>query len=213
MEKVYTICMIIGFVIPLIMFLMGSVLHVFNEFGDVLEGISDGFDFSFEIGDTCVSFLPLSVHSICAALLVFGTVGKMMFHGNNLILTNVAAAAGGYLAAVGIQTFINRLKKVDHSTYSTEQLLLFDAKVVNTIIPGGFGSISITTPDGNTRTYPAKCIDSSVRIGSSAKVVIDHFEQNVAFVREELPFYQYKENMEEGGKSQKKEQKEIGSQK
>ncbi len=208
MEKTYTICMIIGFGIPCLLFLVGNVFHVLQDLGDLLDGIFDGIlddlDCGIDIGDTNISFLPLSIHSLCAGLLIFGTIGKTMFRGDNLILTNVIGIGCGYLAAVILQTLIRRLKKVEHGTYSTEHMTMFDAKVVNTIVPGGFGSISITTPDGNTRTYPAKCTDSTVRIPTATKVVIDHFEHNIAFVREELPFFRYEENQQEGGAQEKK---------
>ncbi len=195
MERIYTICMLIGFLVPLVLFLFGSVLHVLDglddAFGGVLDGLDIGGDFSVEIGDTCVSLLPLSIHSISAALLGFGAVGKLIYRGDNLLMSVVAAGVSGYILAVLIQTLIQKLKGTEHTTYSTEQLLLFEAKVVNTIVEGGFGSICISTPDGVSRTYPAKAADASVRIKGRTQVRILRFEKGVAIVDEVLPVNRY----------------------
>lgn len=195
MERIYTICMLIGFLVPLLLFAFGSVLHVLNGLDDALGGLLDGLDigsdFGLEIGDTCVSLLPLSIHSISAALLGFGAVGKLVYRGNNLAVSVVAAGVSGYVLAVLIQTLIQKLKRTEHTTYSTEQLLLFEAKVVNTIVEGGFGSICIRTPDGVSRTYPAKAADTSLRMKSETQVRILRFEKDVAIVDEILPVSRY----------------------
>lgn len=195
MERIYTICMLIGFLVPLVLFLFGSVLHVLEGLDDALGGVLDGLDigsdFSLEIGDTCVSLLPLSIHSISAALLGFGAIGKLVYRGDNLLMSVVAAGVSGYILAVLIQTLIQKLKRTEHTTYSTEQLLLFEAKVVNTIVEGGFGSICIRTPDGVSRTYPAKAADASMRIKGRTQVRILRFEKDVAIVDEVLPVNRY----------------------
>ncbi len=195
MERIYTICMLIGFVVPLVLFLFGSVLHVLDGLEDALGGLLDGLDIgsdiSLEIGDTCVSLLPLSIHSISAGLLGFGAIGKLVYQGDNLLMSVGAAGVSGYILSVLIQTLIQKLKRTEHTTYSTEQLLLFEAQVVNTIVEGGFGSICIRTPDGVSRTYPAKAADASMRIKGRTQVRILRFEENVAIVDEVLPVDRY----------------------
>lgn len=195
MDRIYTICMMIGFLVPLFLLLFGSVLHVLNGLEDVLGGLFDGLDASFDlhvdIGDTCVSLLPFSMQSISAALLTFGVVGKLIYSGDNLLLANCIAGGSAYVMAVIIQSLIRRLKKEEHSTYSTEQLLLFDAKVVNTIVEGGFGSICIVTPDGVSRTYPAKAENAALRISSNTAVRVLYFDSNVAIVEEVVPVGKY----------------------
>lgn len=184
MEKIYTICMVIGIVIPLFMLLLGGVFHVFDGLTDTVGSLFDGFDLSADFGDTCVSFLPFSIHSICTGILIYGTIGKLIFNGSNIILSNVIAGICGYVSAVAIQTLIQKLKKVEHRTYSVDELLLYDGKVVNTIIPGGFGSISVTTFDGITSTYPAKADGNKIEIKSGTVVEIICFNKNIAIVRE-----------------------------
>ncbi len=186
MDTVFTVCMVIGFVVPLITLVFGSL------FDGVLDGISwlDGLngldlDFDIDIGGFDVCFLPFSVQSICAGLLVFGAAGKVLEGGALTAVTVVIiAVAMGYLVAVVVQTLIKRLKDVENTTYSTDQLLLYDAKVVNTIVKGGFGSISITTNDGITSTYPAKAQNPETVIRQDSVVSILEFQDNVAIVME-----------------------------
>ena len=179
MDRVYTICIGIGFLIPLLSLVLGELL-------DIFDGIFDGFDInpSFEIGDTSVCFLPFSIHSICAGLLLFGAVGKTFYNGSNTVVVNIIAGVIGYLFAVVIQTFIHRLKNIENTTVSTEQLLLYDAKVINTIVANGYGSISITTMDGITSSYPAKAEAKDKVIKQDTIVSIVRFEKNIAIVKE-----------------------------
>ena len=185
MERVYTVCLIIGIVIPLISLILGSISEIIDSIFDGISNIFDGLhlDFSIEIGDASICLIPISIQSICAGILIFGGSGKLIYNGHNLLIANVIAVGGGYLAAVAIQTLIKRLKKAEHTTYSQEQLLLFDAKVINTIITGGYGSISIKTYDGIASTYPAKALNPKEEIRQDTIVSIVRFERNTAIVK------------------------------
>lgn len=183
MDRVYTICVAIGFGIPLLSFVLGKV---FDLFDGIFEGIFESlnFDFSFEIGDTSVCFLPFSIQSICGGLLIYGTTGKLFYNGNNAMVVNIIAGGLGYLIAVILQTMIHKLKKVENTTISMEQLLLYDAKVINTILANGYGSISVTTLDGITSSYPAKAEESDISIKQDSIVSIVRFDKNIAIVKE-----------------------------
>lgn len=186
MDTVFTVCMVIGFVIPLITLVFG------NLFDGVLDGLSwldsitsVDLDFGIDFGDFDICFLPFSVQSICAGLLVFGAAGKVLEGGAlTTAVVVVIAVAIGYVVAVLVQTMIRRLKNVENTTYSTDELLLYDAKVVNTIVKGGFGSISITTNDGITTNYPAKAEDPNITIRQNSMVNVVEFQNNVAIVVE-----------------------------
>ncbi|MBQ7432473.1 MAG: hypothetical protein IJV50_03290 [Lachnospiraceae bacterium] len=210
MEKVYFICMLIGFLVPLFLLLFGSVLHVLNGIENVFSGLFDGIDggLDVDIGDTCVSLLPFSVHSISGALLTFGVVGQLIYNGSNLLLANVIAAVSGYVIAVMIQSLIRRLKKEEHTTYATKELLLFEAEVINTIVEGGYGSICIRTPDGVSRTYPAKAAEKTLRLAARTAVRVVRFEGNVAIVEEEVPVSKY-QAAESNLETQETEQKGV----
>lgn len=184
MDRAYTICMLVGIGIPLLSLLIGQITDAIDGIFDGLSGMLEGLhiDLNIEIGDMHLYLLPFSIQSICAGLLVFGAVGKMLIHKSNQLLCIIIAVVLGYLVAIIIQSLIHKLKKIENTTYSKEQLLLFDAKIVNTIVPGGFGSVSITTLDGITTSYPAKAAVPTEGIRQDTKVRILYFEKNVAIV-------------------------------
>lgn len=187
MERVYTVCMAVGIGIPLLSLIAGGIGDAFGGLLDGVSGLFEGLDIDFDpsidIGDNTFCLMPFSVQSICAGLLIYGTIGKMVYNGYNGVTVNIIGAAAGYLAAIAVQTLIRRLKKVEHTTYPKEQLLLYDGKVVNTILKGGFGSVSITTLDGITGVYPAKAENEQEAIRQGTIVSIVRFDKNVMIVK------------------------------
>lgn len=179
MNTLYVICIGIGFIIPLISFLFGEIF-------DFFEGIFNGIDFdpTLDIGHTSLCLLPFSLQSICGGLLTFGAVGKTFYNGRNAIIINLFAILLGYIIAVMLQTIIHKLKNIENTTHPMEQLLLYDAKVIHTIIANGFGSISVTTMDGITSSYPAKAEAPDIVIHQDTIVSILRFEDKIAIVRE-----------------------------
>lgn len=107
----------------------------------------------------------------------------MFYNGHNLVGANIGAGVLGYLAAIVIQALISKLKHTQNTTYTKEQLVMSDARVVNTIVAGGYGSISITTLDGITVTFPAKAEDNQLLIKQDVMVSIVQFDKNTAIVR------------------------------
>jgi len=62
-------------------------------------------------------------------------------------------------------------------------LLLYDGKIVDTILPGQLGSVSFTTLSNVLVTYPARCADESLKLASGKVVkVID--KKNGVFIVE-----------------------------
>lgn len=185
MDNIFTVCMIVGILIPLCSFLLGNIFHAFDAAVDgILDLFNVGFDFDLcvDIGGTNLCVLPLSLQSLSVGAAVYGSVGKFLYTGDNLIFTNVVAGGSAYLIATAIQTMIGKLKKIENTTYTKEDLLLFDAKVVNSITKGGYGSVSITTYDGITTTYPAKALHDGEYIKQDSIVRVDHFGDNIAYV-------------------------------
>lgn len=180
MEKVFLICIVVGFVIPLITMIFAGIADAFDG---IFDFIDLDLDTGFEIGDTTVCLLPLSIQSICTGLLIYGLIGTLCYRGDNLLFVNLLGLGFAYLAAVLIQTLIRKLRKVEHTTYSKEQLFLFDAKVIHTIVEGGFGAISISTYDGITSTYPAKAQNPEERIPQDSMVTIVEFQDKLAIVK------------------------------
>lgn len=183
MERTFNICMIIGLGVPLLSLILGQITNLLDGLFDGISSFFDGLniDLSIDIGDASICILPFSIQSICAGLLVFGAVGKMLLH-KGVTFCLIVAIIVGYLVAVLVQTMIHKLRKIENTTYSKEQLLLFDTKVVNTIKAGKFGSVSITTLDGITTSYPAKAKDPLIEIRQETKVQVLFFDKNVAIV-------------------------------
>lgn len=178
MTTIYTICLIIGVTVPLL-----SILC------DFFDGVGDFFDLDFDfpelpIGDFHIALLPISANSICGGLLLFGTLGLILQKATalELLIINIIAIAGGYFTGIMIQTMINKLKKVENPAMKEEELLLFDAMVINAIPEKSMGSISIEIPGSSSVSYPAKAMDGD-RINQNKQVIIDHFEKGIAFVR------------------------------
>lgn len=186
MDRIYTICLFAGVCIPLLSLIIGGIFDIFEG---VLDGILDlvdlgiGIDISIGICGIDFCILPFSLQCLSAGAVVFGGIGKIMYNGHNLILVNIVAGVSGYLVAVLFQSLIHRLKKIENTTYAKEDLVLFDAKVINSIVKGGFGSVSVTTLDGITTKYPAKALNKEDYIKQDTIVRIDHFDKNIAYVK------------------------------
>ncbi|SFR68962.1 hypothetical protein [Anaeromicropila populeti] len=181
MDKIYFICIVVGIAIPAITLIIGEIFDVFDG---IFDAVDSGFDFnlSFHIGGIEFCYLPFSLQCVSAGLLIFGCMGKIFYNGHNTVVVNIAAGAAGYVIAIILQTLIRTLKNISHTTYAKEELLLYDGKVINTIVKGGFGSVSITTLDGITTNYPAKAAEKDAVIRQDSIVRIIRFDRNVAIV-------------------------------
>jgi len=186
MDRIYTICLVVGICIPLFSLILGGI---FDFFEGILDGIFNLMDIGIGV-DICIGIcgidfclLPFSLQCLSAGSVVFGGVGKILYHGQNLVFSNTIAGISGYFVAVLMQTLVHKLKHIENTTYAKEDLVFFDAKVINSIVKGGFGSISVTTHDGITTKYPAKALGGKDYIKQDTIVVIDHFEKNIAYVR------------------------------
>ena len=105
--------------------------------------------------------------SLSALAITFGAVGSVMtMTGRGSILTFVVAAITGYIAAVIVQTIIKTLKKIQKRNYgiNENELLMYDGKVVDTILPGQLGTVSFTTLKDVHVSYPARCADEMLKL-------------------------------------------------
>lgn len=121
-----------------------------------------GVDSIFSIG-----FLPTSLMALSALAITFGAVGGIMTStGKGETVTLIAAAISGYIASVIVQTIIKTLKRAQggNNVVDENELMLYDGKVIDTILPGQIGSISFTTLKNVLVSYPAKCSDESLKL-------------------------------------------------
>lgn len=178
MKDAYIICMIIGFSL--------LILSVLGEFLEGISGVFDGFmeaDFDVNID---LAFLPLSGVSICTGLITFGGVGY-------LSRNPWFGGAAAYIAAMIIYTIIRRLKKVKNESMDREELYLCDGKVINTVLPGGLGTVEFDNIKGVSTTYVCRAEDKTMQLKQNTEVVLVDFDGEVAIVRRKDIFAEYQE--------------------
>lgn len=175
----YLICLVIGLVIPLI----SVVCNLFDGFIDM------SFDFlDIDIGDFTISFLPLSINSICMALLWFGGLGMILTDCTSLspIVINIIGGAVGYVNAVSLQTLIKTLKRVNNPAESEDMMLARRGRVVTSIEPNHYGSVILSIEGSSDVQYTAKNIDTCV-LTIHDEVYVDSFDKGVAQIKKVVP--------------------------
>jgi hypothetical protein len=132
----------------------------------VMGSAADSLDLDTGSG-LSIGLLPTSLMSLSALAIIFGAVGSVMtMTGRGNILTFVVAAITGYIAAVMVQTIIKTLKKIQKRNYgiNENELLMYDGKVVDTILPGQLGTVSFHTLKEVHVSYPARCANVQLRL-------------------------------------------------
>ncbi len=133
-------------------------------------------------GVLSISLIPTSLLALSALAIAFGATGALMTLGNrSWLLTLVLSVIFGYLASMVIQTLIKTLKKIQtrSSGINENELLLYDGKVVDTILPGQLGTVSFMTLKNVLVSYPAKCEDASLRLEAGRVVRAKVFENGI----------------------------------
>lgn len=178
MDKVYLICMILGIVFPLLSL-------VFDVFEDALDALFSGLEFlDIDGAEVDLWFLPLSANSIFGFLLFFGGSGRLLkYTGKGSITIFFIACVIGYVAAILIQSFIRKLKKVESPSINVTDLLLYEGKVENAIAEQGYGSVSFWI-DNKVITYPAKSFDGHKILQGATVKVKEIQEQNILVVED-----------------------------
>lgn len=142
--------------------------------------LGTGADTVFSIG-----LLPTSLMSLSALAITFGAVGGVMsLTGKGKIITFVAALIAGYLASVVVQTIVKTLKNIQkgNTGINENELMLYDGKIVDTILPGQLGSVSFTTLKNVMVSYPAKCSDESLKLETGRIVKVKEMKNGIFLV-------------------------------
>lgn len=182
----------------------GADLHSHIGFEHDISGhLADGHDIAGHIGgdgDTgtnmdsmdagtgsvfSLGLLPTSLLSLSAFAVTFGASGALMTIGNLMfILTLVLAAVIGYISLVIVQTIINTLKKAQtvNGCVDEQELLLYDGRIVDTILPGQYGTVSFVTLHKERVSYPAKCSDKSLKLETGKIVKVKEFTNGIFIV-------------------------------
>ena len=191
MVTIYICFLAGGAVLPFLSFLLGSLsggsdVEVDADV-DVDADLEVGYDLNAEASvastmdspefDTgsmlSIGLLPTSLMSLSALAITFGAVGSVMtLVGRGDIITFLVAAITGYIAAVIVQTIIKTLKRIQTRNYgiNENELLMYDGKVVDTILPGQLGTVSFHTLKDVHVSYPARCANQGIKL-ETGKIV------------------------------------------
>lgn len=176
MRDAYIICMIIGF-----------SLLILSVLGEFLEGLSGAFEAVLNMDldfDLDLAFLPISGVSLCTGLITFGGLGLLFY---NPWIAGVSA----YIAAMIVQTIIRRLKKVDHEAMNRDELFLCDGKIINTVLPGGLGTVEFDNIKGSSTTFACRAMSKEEMLKQNTVVELVDFEEEIALVRRKDTFTEY----------------------
>lgn len=139
-----------------------------------------------EIGSAfTIGFLPTSLMALSALAITFGAVGSIMIlSGKAKLITFVVSVIAGYLASVAVQSIIKTLKKIQTRNYgiNENELLMYEGKVIDTILPGQLGTVSFTTLKDVHVSYPARCADSNFKLAPGRVVKVLEIKNGVVIV-------------------------------
>lgn len=160
----------------------GSEGHTkFNDIHSDMDIHSDSGTSSF----VSIGLLPTSMLSISALAITFGATGALvMLDGKGKLLSFIFAIVFGYIASVIVQTILNSLKKlqtINNGIFENE-LLLYEGKVIDTILPGQMGTVSFVTLKNILVSYPAKCEDPNLKLVSGRIVKVREFKNGICIV-------------------------------
>lgn len=174
MRDAYIICLIIGFSLLLL-----SVL------GEFLEGLSGAFEAALNADiNLDLFFLPISGVSLCSGLITFGGIGLILY---NPWLAGICA----YIAAMIVHTIVRRLKAVKNESMDREELYLCDGKIINTVLPGGLGTVEFDNIKGMSASFACKTADREETLKQNTVVVLVDFEGEIALVKKKDTFDAY----------------------
>ncbi len=177
MLTIFHIALAVGIILPIIS-LIGNAL--FSVFDNVL----DAFHLGLCPGDMTIGFLPVSAPSIYGGLIVFGGVGKaLLLYGASDLLALILSIVWGYVVAVVIQTFLNKLRNHKALALTSDSVLTCEkGKVVNAILPHRLGKVSFEI-DGQLISFIAKAENPEDKIAQNSQVEPIGFENKILVVR------------------------------
>ncbi len=182
LSEIYLTCFFIGAIYSAISFILG--------------GIFDFLDFDFELPDFLDIFhielphvdaaLPIKPFIIVAFVTVFGGVGSILlltdFFQANQIFSLPIAIISAFLASTFLYKAVYlKLLKMATTVKKQADAVGLRAKVLETIIPGGYGRISYSI-DNNILSAAAKELIPGEGIKKGASVLISDIKENIFYV-------------------------------
>ena len=156
MITLYWYCLGLG----LIALLLGLIL---DGISDLFQGLTF-FDIHF---DFLPGILPLSPLQICAFLVGFGGMGITTISYIHLHL--ILSILSGLILSYSTNLLLSKLRRVDSSTLTPNDIIGLEGKVIVTIFEGGIGSVSLNTKVGKI-SYSAQS-NHYIKQGTYVKVI------------------------------------------
>ena len=161
LEYIFTLSILIGFIIPLITIITGWFGGLFGAGADVDIDIDISTTSSLDSGGITGGFVPFNLKCLCFSLVVFGAVGHMFRSFMSTILFTVlfliACVFLAGLAYWGLyHLLIKRLKRSDPSALSFNDLRGRTATVTLPVSAERLGTISLLDTTGASISFRAK---------------------------------------------------------
>jgi hypothetical protein len=132
-----------------------------------------------------LGLLPTSFWSLSALAVAFGAVGAVMtLTDRGTIITFIVSAVVGYFSSVIVQSIIRTLKKAQtrSSGINENELLLYDGKIIDTVLPGQLGTVSFVTLTNVLVSYPARCLDPEMKLETGRIVKVIEYKNGIFIV-------------------------------
>lgn len=163
LSYVFTISIIIGFVIPLISIIMGSFgdLLSFDADIDVDLDVDIDVDVNVDGASGGLGLIPFNMLCLCLLLVVFGAVGHMLKKwmsslGLAIALTAAAVVVGAVFYWLMYKFVVKKLKKSTVPAISYDDLCGEFAEVTLRISGDSMGTISLLDSTGTFVSFRAK---------------------------------------------------------
>jgi len=205
---IFNICILIGFVIPLLNLLTGWFGGFFDVGADIDLDIDAPPDLGADIGnDTNTgsgAVIPFNIMCLCLFLVVFGAFGHMargfMTSTTLVVLLLLGCAVCAALSYFGLyKLLIKRLKNSDASAISYDDLYGKSAVVTLRLTPDSIGTISMRDSTGAPISFRAK-MDADLKdqmpetFASGETVIITGVDKENKLCYVSVPFRKFTDN-------------------
>lgn len=179
MINLFDICLLTGFAIPILSLLTGALTGAFGFILDVSFDLNTDHNFD--------GLVPFNLMSICFALIIFGSLGKLFTPYMTSILFTIIIITLliliSFMAYLMLYKFvIVKLKRNNPSAIMSNEIIGTIGKLILRVTKDSDGVISVLDSTGATISYRARISDSykskCEKIDQGTEVVITGFNKN-----------------------------------
>lgn len=165
MNQVFNTSILIGLTIPAINAVTGT--------------LGEALDFALDVDTTPDGFIPFNIMSICASLIVFGSVGRLLMFGT-MSKTKICAISftlGALTYYIVCNFIIKKLRASNPEALKYDEIIGKTGLMVLRATKTAYGTVSVIDSTGGSITY--KALVSSTyeddKIEQGANVTIDTY--------------------------------------